>query len=64
MVFQKYDHDIPISDLTFQRASFWVQAHDLPIRFITREVAKSVCDTIDTVYRLIGGVDEDGVCQS
>lgn len=30
VVFQKYDQDILVSDLTFQRASFGVQVHDLP----------------------------------
>ena len=59
VVFQQYDCDIPISELNFQSASFWVQVHDIPIRFMTREVAENICDTIGTVCRSIGGVDED-----
>ena len=60
VVFQQYDGDIPISELNFQWASFWVQVHDIPIRFMTREVTENICDTVGTVCRSIGGVDEDG----
>ena len=34
--------------------------HDIPIRFMTREVAENICDTVGTVCRSIGGVDDDG----
>ncbi|XP_075665888.1 uncharacterized protein At4g02000-like [Castanea sativa] len=60
MVFQKYDNDIPISELKFQWVSFWVQVHDISIRFMTREVAENICDIVGTVCRSIGGVDKDG----
>ena len=60
MVFQQYDGDISISKLNFQWVSFCVQVHDIPIRFMTREVAKNICDTVGTVCRSIGGVDDDG----
>ena len=60
VVFQQYDGDISINELNFQWVSFCVQVHDIPIRFMTREVAKNICDTVGTVCRSIGGVDDDG----
>ena len=56
VVFQQYDCDIPISELNFQWASFWVQVHDIPIRFMPREVAENICDTVGMVCRSIGGL--------
>lgn len=49
-----------LSNLNFQRASSLAHVHDLPIKFMTREFAKSICDTVGTVCCFIGGVDEDG----
>ena len=60
VVFQQYDGDIPINELNFKWASFWVQVHDIPIRFMTREVAENICDIAGTVCRSIGGVEDDG----
>lgn len=32
--------------MKFNRATFWVQVHDIPIRFRTREVAEEICGAI------------------
>ena len=56
----QYDGDIHISEINFQWVSFWVQVHDIPIRFMTREVTENICDTVGTVCQSSGGVDEDG----
>lgn len=60
VVLQKYDHDVPVGDLSFKWASFWVQVYDISIKYMTREVAENICDTIGTVCQSIGRVDEDG----
>ena len=39
---------------------FWVQVHNIPICFMMRGVAKSICDIIGKVGRSIGKVDEGG----
>ncbi|XP_075665270.1 uncharacterized protein LOC142634918 [Castanea sativa] len=55
-----YDQDVSINNLTFDRASFWVQVHDIPIRYMSREVAKSICDSVGVICHSIGGVEQDG----
>lgn len=52
VVLEKFDAEDSIQELKFQTATFWVQVHDIPIRFMTREVAESICDIIGEVYRL------------
>lgn len=38
VVLQRYVKDTPIQDLDFSRATFWVQVHNIPIRYITKKV--------------------------
>ena len=51
MVLQRYDKDTPVEDLMFNRTSFWVQVHDIPIRFMNQKVAEGICSTVGTVIR-------------
>lgn len=60
VVLEKYDIDVPLRDLQFLKATFWVQVHDIPIHFMTKAVAEEICVIVGDVCRLIGGVDEDG----
>ncbi|KAK9996626.1 hypothetical protein SO802_021312 [Lithocarpus litseifolius] len=60
VVLQRYDQDVLVNDLKFDRATFWIQVHDIPIRYMSREVAESICDIVGEVCRSIGGVEEDG----
>ena len=60
VVLQNYDSDASVSDLSFNRATFWVQVHNIPIRFMSKEVVEGICDTIRDVCRSIGGMEEDG----
>ena len=57
---KKYEGDVSIQEIPFNEASFWVQVHDLPIKFMNKIVAVSICDTVGKVCRSIGGVDEEG----
>ena len=60
MVLERYESDNPIRELAFTQAAFWGQVHDIPIGYMTRKVAESICETIGEVSRSIGAVDDDG----
>ena len=49
MVLQHNDKDTLVKDLNFNRTSFWVQVHDIPIRFMYQKVAEGICGTIGTI---------------
>ena len=40
MVLQSYDKEIDLTEMEFKWATFWVQIHDIPIRFRSRQVAE------------------------
>ena len=42
----RYEKDIPLRSLPFNVVMFWVQVHDIPIRYMTTEVPKQLCDII------------------
>ncbi|KAL0014215.1 hypothetical protein SO802_001284 [Lithocarpus litseifolius] len=60
VMLQRYNSDIPVRDLVFQKTLFWVQVHDIPMRFMKRKVAEEICDTIGEVQKSTGAVDEEG----
>ena len=49
VMLQRYNSDIPVRDLVFKTTLFWVQVHDILVRFMTRKVAEEICDTIGEV---------------
>ena len=59
MVLQRYEGDGPLSDLQFNRATFWLQVHDIPTRFMKKKVAENICDTIGEVIRSTGVTTEE-----
>lgn len=42
MVLRRYDKEIDVSTIEFNMVTFWIQVHDLPVRFRTRAVAEKV----------------------
>ena len=42
MVLRRYDKEIDVSTIEFNIVTFWIQVHDLPVRFRTRAVAEKV----------------------
>ena len=42
VVVMRFEKDIPLKSLSFNIAMFWVQFHDIPIRYMTTEVAKQL----------------------
>ncbi|XP_030970196.1 uncharacterized protein LOC115990508 [Quercus lobata] len=51
MVLQRYDKDTPVEELKFNYTSFWVQVHDIPVRFMNQKVAAGICSQVDTVIK-------------
>ena len=49
MVLQWYGKEIDLGDMEFNKVTFWVQVHDLPIIFWTRKIAKQLCEAIGKV---------------
>ena len=60
VVLQHYDQDISVNDLKFDRATFQIQVYDILIRYMSREVAESICDFVGAVCCFIGGVEAVG----
>lgn len=57
---QRYNSNTPVCDLVFKTTLFWVQVHDIPVHFMTRAVAKEICDTIGEVQKSTREVDKEG----
>lgn len=49
MVLSRHEHSTPINALDMNTLSFWVQVHDIPLRFRNKEVARKICETIGLV---------------
>ena len=60
VVVQRYDSDTPARELLFNRATFWVQVHNIPLRFMTKEMAECLCETVGEVSKSTGAVDDEG----
>ena len=60
VVIQRYDSDTPAHNLIFNKATFWVQVHDIPLRYMTRQMAKCLCEIVGEVHKSTGAVDEEG----
>ena len=60
MVLQRYDRETDVLDMQFNRITFWVQVHDIPIRFRTRKAAEKICGMIGTVHEPAEGTATEG----
>lgn len=49
VLLQRYNKNIPIQDLVFNRVSLWVQEHDILMGIFRRDVAEELCKVIVTV---------------
>ena len=49
MVLQRYGKEKDVGDMEFSKVTFWVQVHDLPIRFRTKRIAEQLCKVIGKV---------------
>lgn len=60
VVLQKYEENVPQGAFKFEKVMFWVQVYDIPICFMTMDVAEEICETIGQVFRSIGVENEEG----
>ncbi|XP_065633017.1 uncharacterized protein At4g02000-like [Quercus suber] len=49
VVVQKYERNTPLQDVSFNKTSLWVQVFDIPVRYMTKEVAKDICSSVGEV---------------
>ena len=50
MVLQRYEKETDLGDVVFCKVTFWVQVHDLPIRFQTRKIVEQLCEVAGKVH--------------
>ena len=48
---ERYERQTPLEDLKFDKASFWVQVHNIPIGYRNKSVAEDICEAIGQVDR-------------
>ena len=51
VVMQRYEKEIPMQGLKFDRASFWVQLHGIPLRYMTMDAVEKISAVIGEVSR-------------
>lgn len=49
-----------IRDLIFMKTLFWVQVHDIPVRFMNKDVAESLCEVVGELHKSTKAVDDEG----
>ena len=62
VVVQEYERNTPIKDVSFNKTSFCVQVYDIPIRYMTKEVAEEICSLVGEVCRSKTHPTEEGGC--
>lgn len=60
VIMQKFDESMKFHELAFDRAWFWVQVHDIPVHFISKKVAESICEIVGEVRRSPESTEDDG----
>ena len=51
VMIKQYDYSIPVQELVFEQVSLWVQVHDIPIMYLSREIAEKLCETTGEVSK-------------
>ena len=60
MILQRYEKDIDLCDMNFNMVNFWIQVHDIPVRFRTQKVAEKIYEAIGTMSRPEGNIEVEG----
>ena len=60
MVLQKYEKEEDLTELEFKWATFWVQVHDIPIRFRNKKVAEKIYEAIGIVNTITDENEHEG----
>ena len=56
----RYDSAQSAEDLKFEKTTFWVQVHGLPIRYINTKAAEKVCEVLGSIIPTKNLVDSEG----
>ena len=66
MVLQRYDRETDEGDMEFKKVTFWVQVHNLPVRFWTRRIAEQLCEAIGIVNVVMdeAKIEGENFCKS
>lgn len=51
IIMQRYVKDNPLSDSSFNKTAFWVQVHNIPIRYMNVATAEKICEILGEVVR-------------
>ena len=51
VMIKRYDYSIPVQDLVFEHVSLWVQVHDIPVMYLSREIAEKLCEAVGKVSK-------------
>ena len=57
---QKYEKNTPLQEVSFNKTSLWVQVYDIPIRYMSKEVAEDICSSMGEVGLLEFHPTEEG----
>ena len=57
---QRYEKDVDLCDMNFNMANFWVQVHEILVRFKTQKIAEKICETIGTVSKSADNTEVEG----
>ena len=60
VILERYDRKAPLDDLKLDKASFWVQVHNIPIGYRNKSVAEDICGAIGRVDRSSSVADCEG----
>ena len=51
VMIKRYDYSIPIKDFVFDHVSLWVEVHDVPTQYLSREIAEKLCEATKVVNK-------------
>ncbi|XP_030963782.1 uncharacterized protein LOC115984941 [Quercus lobata] len=61
IIMQRYVKDTPLTVSSFNKIAFWVQVHNIPIRYMNMAAAEKICEVLGEVVRgLESSVNERG----
>ena len=47
--------------MNFNKVNFWVQVHDIPIRFMNRAMAEQICSSLGAIVGQLETFEDVGV---
>lgn len=60
MIMERYDKNSNIEELKFDKSTFWVQVHGLPIKFMNVKAAEKICAILGRVIPTVNLNEVEG----